>query len=137
MLKPPYITYTPYTPYIPVYYTFPNQNTSYLPHFENRPNYPPVDPSILIKSAQKSTELLNDAQKVSHGFTNSSAFSKQLIEAAQQSKNEEVKRLLSTLATNSKSEIHYNPDGIHITFKPKEPFNNCCIVTLSLKWGNI
>ncbi len=99
--------------------------------------YPPVDPTIFMKSAHQSQDLLNDAQKLSNQLSNSTSFSKEIIEAAQQSKTEKVKQMINTLALKNHSDIYYNPNGITITLKPKEQHNNCCTVTLSMKWQNI
>lgn len=138
MHRLPYINYTPYNPYIPAYYMIPQPQTFYYPaNIGHRIiTFPPVDPTIFMKSANKSQELLEDAQKVSTQVSKSQAFSKQIIEAAQESKKDKVKQMLSTLDLKNRSEVYYNPDGIIITLKPKEPHNNCCKVTLALKWQN-
>lgn len=133
----PFINYTPYNPYIPAYYMHPQSQTFYYPtNIEQRITYPAADPTLFMKSASQSQDLLNDAQKVSNQLSHSHNLSKNIIEAAQQSKTEEVKRLLNTLALKNRYDVYYNPDGIIITLKPKEPINGCCVVTLSLKWQN-
>ncbi|MEH6943264.1 hypothetical protein [Bacillus sp. JJ722] len=133
----PYINYTPYNPYIPAYYMIP-QPLCYPANIRHRViTYPPVDPTIFMKSANKIQELLEDAHKLSAQVSKSHAFSKQIIEAAQESKTDKIKQLLSTLALKNRSDIYYNPDGIIITLKPKDPHNNCCTVSVSLKWQNL
>lgn len=136
MQKPPFYYFYPYNPLYnssesAQYYHFP----LYYNSFYNTRVFPTVNPTILMNSAKKSTELLSDAQKVTEGVYSSHDFSKQLMEAAQQSKTETVRQLIKSLALQNHSEIKYNPDGIQIILSPKDVSNNCCVVSLSLKWN--
>lgn len=136
MYNLPFYYNTTYSLYNPAFYVYPQQQITYPTFQQQQRVYPKVDPAIFMNSAKKSQDLLEDAQKVSNGVYHSHALSKQIMEAAQSSKTEQVKQLLASLALKNDSDIYYNPDGIVITLKPKDPRDNCCKVSLSLKWQN-
>ncbi|WP_019243773.1 MULTISPECIES: hypothetical protein [Bacillus] len=132
--------YYPYPVYYPAFISvdsFPHSLTTSAATFSSYPYariLPQINPNTFMNSARQSKDLLRDAQTVSEGVYKSHSFSKQLMEAAQQSNTELVKNLIASLAIQNHSEIAYNPDGIRITITPKNQTNNCCTVILSLKW---
>lgn len=127
----PYVSYP--IPSYPINYSMQTNPYNYTLMNQMRP-FPPVDPSTFMKSAKQSSSLLQDAQRISERISNSHDFSKKLMEAAQQSKPDIVQNLLKSIALENQSQITYNPDGIRITLKSKNPQTNCCTLMLSLKW---
>ncbi|WP_101843549.1 hypothetical protein [Halobacillus sp. Marseille-P3879] len=96
--------------------------------------YGEADPSILTQSANESRQLMKDASKVLDKLAESEEFDAQLMDAAQQSNDEEVKRLIHSIGVNSEVEVHYNPDGLRIEFRTSIEDVNCCKLHIALRW---
>lgn len=95
---------------------------------------PPVNPNLLCHSAKESKSLLTDVNKVVHEFENNKDFDTQLMTAAQDSNFKEVNRLIYSLGLTSEVTIKFNPDGIHLEFRPKEPNPKIASITIALRW---
>lgn len=96
--------------------------------------YPDVDTSLFIKSAAKALSLMDDAKLVMDKIKTSQSFSKDLMLAAQQSKQTEVERLVRSAGIKRKPNITYNPDGITIDFQEDFEGKDCCHIILKLRW---
>ncbi|WP_164669724.1 hypothetical protein [Virgibacillus doumboii] len=56
------------------------------------------------------------------------------MNAAQASDEAEVERLIHSLGITSDLDIHYDPDGLRLTFMSQVENTDCCILTVSLRW---
>ena len=87
--------------------------------FEQRPQFPPVDPKRFVSSAEKMKILLLDAQTVTSKIAASRSFAHNVMEAAQQSKTKEVEKLLSLPGVTNKPIVTYSPTSLTLTFNQK------------------
>lgn len=108
--------------FIPYYYLYPYRQ------------YPAVDPQILYDSATETNKLMSEASLVLDRLSTSKEFGSQVMHAAQTSNNEEVERLIHSLGITSDLDIHYNPDGLRLTFESQVENTDCCILKVSLRW---
>ncbi|KGR79213.1 hypothetical protein CD29_07665 [Ureibacillus manganicus DSM 26584] len=72
---------------------------------------------------------MSDANKVVEMFSTSKDFSTKVMDAAQHSNREEVKRLIRSNGVTSQIEVYFNPDGIRLEFRSK-----CCQLLVVLRW---
>lgn len=105
----------------------PAQNTQPSP-------YPPVDPELLYESANQSSKLMKEASMVLDKLASSKEFGARLMDVAQQSKTEEVERLIHSVGITSDVDVTYNPDGLELVFKSKVKNLDCCKLSISLRW---
>ncbi|RUL49880.1 MULTISPECIES: hypothetical protein [Lysinibacillus] len=96
--------------------------------------YPPVDSDLLYQSANESKKLMEDASKVLERLSTSRDFDTRIMDHAQQSDMEEVKRLIDSIGITSKVDIHFNPDGLRLEFSSEVEGSDCCKLTISLRW---
>lgn len=96
--------------------------------------YPNVDITQFTQSAKAIQKLFKDATAISTKIANDPVFAKQLMEKAQQSKQEEVQKQLQSIGTESEINISFNPNTIHITLSPKKGESPCCQLTFLLYW---
>lgn len=82
--------------------------------------YPNVDITQFTQSAKAIQKLFKDATAISSKIANDPVFAKQLMEKAQQSKQEEVQKQLQSIGIGSEINISFNPNTIHITLSPKK-----------------
>ncbi len=102
----------------------------------NRPVYfPPIDTSLFTSSAKTMQDVVRDAGTLSHVISTSHPFAQQLMHAAQQSNNPEVRRLLQTLGIRSAINTSFDPDSIRITLSRRANNIECCRLTVSFRWG--
>ncbi|WP_088322118.1 hypothetical protein [Ureibacillus manganicus] len=94
-----------------------------------RSQLPPVDTTLLHESAKETQKLMSDANKVVEMFSTSKDFSTKVMDAAQHSNREEVKRLIRSNGVTSQIEVYFNPDGIRLEFRSK-----CCQLLVVLRW---
>ncbi|UOQ84936.1 hypothetical protein [Gracilibacillus salinarum] len=103
-------------------------------HHWQRP-YPPVDPNTLYQSANQSQKILQEARMVLTKFAESKEFDTELMNAAQASNHEEVRRLIHSIGDiSSKIEVHFNPDSIRLEFSSNDANSDCCHVIIALRW---
>ncbi|MBA2877394.1 hypothetical protein HNR63_000421 [Anoxybacillus kamchatkensis] len=96
--------------------------------------YPNVDITQFTQSAKAIQKILKDATTISTKIANDPTFAKQLMEKAQQSKQEEVQKQLQSIGIESEMKISFNPNTIHITLLPKKGESPCCQLTFLLYW---
>ncbi|AQR79670.1 hypothetical protein ABND49_05280 [Paenibacillus larvae] len=89
---------------------------------------------MIMQSAKTIKILLRDANQVMNKISESPAFSKKLMEAAQTGKSSEVNRLIQTTGISSRADSSYTPDGLHIVIRPEEKELSCCILKIGLRW---
>ncbi|MBS4173929.1 hypothetical protein [Bacillus sp. FJAT-49736] len=116
----------------------------YPPYYYHYPPYPkycyplrqylPVDPKMFMNSARKMDPLIKDAQALMRHISTTEAFAKKLMDAAQHSKINEVKKMISETGIKSKSEIRFNPSGLILILTPKNDPSDCCHVELRVRW---
>jgi len=100
----------------------------------NRSPFPPVNPELLTESASQSNKLMKEASMILDKLSSSKEFSTRLMDFAQQSNTEEVKRLIQSVGITSDVSINYNPDGLELEFKSKVQNIDCCKLSISLRW---
>lgn len=111
---------------------YPKRTTMYA---ETQRQFPEVDPKLLHESANISRKLMQDATLVLNRFASSLEFGKQVMTAAQESKTEEVLRLIKSTGADSASEVHFNPDSLRVKFESKTSQDaDCCQLLIILKW---
>lgn len=86
------------------------------------------------ESTNKRKQSSKDATTISTKIANDPTFAKQLMEKAQQSKQEEVQKQLQSIGIESEMKISFNPNTIHITLSPKKGESPCCQLTFLLYW---
>ena len=91
-----------------------------------------ADPGLFMKSAQSARSLLADVKKVIDTVATSKPFSTRLMNAARDSKMEEVKSMVRKTGIQLEPEISFTPDGIHFEFKPKSGTSSRILIIL--KW---
>ncbi|SFA43108.1 hypothetical protein SAMN05216169_100718 [Anoxybacillus pushchinoensis] len=96
--------------------------------------YPNVNITQFTQSAKSVQKLLKDATAISTKIANDPTFAKQLMEKAQQSKQEDVQKQLQSIGIESEMNISFNPNTIHITLSPKKGESPCCQLTFFLYW---
>lgn len=96
--------------------------------------YPPVDPNLLYQSANETKKLMKDASVVLQKLSESKEFDEKLMYAAQASDMEEVNRLIDSIGVTSKINIHFNPDGLRLTFSSQVSSTDCCRLVIALRW---
>ncbi|MWC31285.1 ankyrin repeat domain-containing protein [Paenibacillus sp. MMS18-CY102] len=107
-------------------------------NFPRRPmlarELPPVDPAMLERSARTFQPMVQDASKLISRLSERS-FATPLMAAAQAGHQQEVDRMIRTVATNSRIQTKYTPSGIVLTIEPSDAASTCCNLTMTLKWG--
>lgn len=110
---------------------YPYNNHYHHPKFRQ---FPPVDPSMFMHSAQKSLPYIHDANKIMTHIKQSEAFSRKLMSAAQESKTAEVEKMIKDLIQTN-PDITFTPSSLTILFTEKN--NNaisCCRMVLNVRW---
>lgn len=138
-MQNPYYNY-----YHPIHTGWPNNQPSQIPAIEfsipidsyNRQTaFPEVNPTEFVNSSKQVLILLQDAQVLSQSLIETE-FAKKIMDAAQQSKTELLKEILSTLPINSKVNASYTPNSVTITFTPiQQSGSPVATVTLNLVWN--
>ncbi|MFG6149321.1 hypothetical protein [Halobacillus sp. B23F22_1] len=106
----------------------------YQPYYWGGRQYESIDPTLLTESAAESRKLMQDASKVLEKLAESKEFDAQLMQAAQQSNDEEVERLIASIGVTSEVDIHYNPDGLRLEFRRSIDGYECCKLQIALRW---
>ncbi len=118
----PHIQY-PYPPQMPVYYA-PRQ-------------FPPVQPEVFMESSKKMLPLLRSAETLVVQVSKSESFSRKLMDAAQKSNVDEVKKLVQSTGVQVTPKIDFNPDGLNLNFDAKTGDVDCCHLGVTLRWRNL
>lgn len=96
--------------------------------------YPEVNTTLFKQSATKAITLMSDVNIVMKKIETSDAFSKDLMSAAQESKQAEVEKLIKSTGIKKSPKITYNPDGITLNFQDFVGEKECCHIILQLRW---
>ncbi|RSD27533.1 hypothetical protein [Mesobacillus subterraneus] len=96
--------------------------------------YPEVNAALFRTSAEKAIALMADANLVMKQILTSDSYSKNLMEAAQKSDQQEVERLVQSAGIKKKPKITYNPDGITMNFVDYVDEKECCHIITQLRW---
>ncbi|RHW42624.1 hypothetical protein D1B31_03255 [Neobacillus notoginsengisoli] len=83
-----------------------------------------------MSSARALRPALAEAGILANKIAGSRDFSKQIMDAAQQSKPDAVRRLIVSAGIRKNVQITYNPDGVTIDLAEQ----GCCKVSLSMRW---
>lgn len=95
-------------------------------------HYPPIDTKRFQSSANEFLQLLKQAELVVTQIEQSPEFSKELMQAAQQSNQVRVDQLIASIDNSITAETHYTPDGIQLKYRDKK--GRCCVLTIGLSW---
>ncbi|NQX63895.1 hypothetical protein [Paenibacillus qinlingensis] len=121
--------------YPPVHYhQYPVHPYHYAPYWAWDRNFPPVNTKMLSNSVVTSEHLLKEASIVVKKLTDP-AIAQQLMTNAQSGNQKEVDRIVKTFGSDSTIETSYSPSAIQFVVGPRITGNQCCRVTLMLKWG--
>ncbi len=77
---------------------------------------------------------MNDASIVLNQLADSVEFGEAVMSAAQESNEEEVKRLIQSTGISSDVDISFNPDNIRMEFKSQVDGDECCQLQISVRW---
>lgn len=114
--------------------SFSHADTRMLQNPAKQSPFPAVNPDLLYESAQVSRKLMAEASVVLEKLATSKDFDSQLMDAAQRSNNEEVNRLIRSIGIMSDVDVHYTPDGLRLEFKSHVADQECCQLTIALRW---
>lgn len=115
-------------------------NQYYYPHpqyydVRARPQYPPVDVSIFSHSVTALQKIAHEASNVLDKFADRK-FSRNLLTAAQKGNQQEVDRLIKSIGSPLPISATYTPTGLLLKIHPKAKEEQCCTLTMYLRWGN-
>ncbi|GKS12166.1 hypothetical protein YDYSY3_31660 [Paenibacillus chitinolyticus] len=137
MYSPPYPVPYPFCPpvFVSAVHGLPAGPGPYPRLPENPgPGYPSVEPKQLISSAASFRKLLADGNVILARLSDE-PFARRLMTAAQAGRKQEVDRLMKDIAISSVLTARYTPSGLIVTVTPGVQDPACCILTMSLKWG--
>ncbi|MEY9095164.1 hypothetical protein [Paenibacillus sp. RC84] len=135
MYSPPYPVPYPYCPhaFVPAVHGLP-AGPGPFPRLPENSGYPPVEPKQLISSAASLRKLLADGNVVLARLSDE-PFARRLMTAAQAGRKQEVDRLMKSIAISSVLAARYTPSGLVMTVTPGDQDLACCVLTMSLRWG--
>ncbi|WP_286230952.1 hypothetical protein [Neobacillus mesonae] len=120
----------------PAYHYFPSYPTNMMTFHPPR-TYPPVDTKIFSHSIQ-SFKLLMQQGSILLDRLGNLQFSKKVMDAAQQGKQDEVNRLIKSIGLKVPVKTTFNPSGVQFELStnssPSSP-NDCCTLNINMKWG--
>lgn len=96
--------------------------------------FPPANPSILQKAAQKEMTLLEDVKTLLEKIAASNQFSADIMNAAQESNSQKVERLIRSSGVRNMPGVSYTPDGIRLNFSDELNGKECCQLNIKLRW---
>ena len=111
-------------------------NGYYLhPHYRQN-QYPPVDIGYFQQSLTAYQTLLQDGSVIMNSLSSSPEMMKNLMEAAQEGKDEEVDSIIKATGVTSIVDTSFTPDSVTFTlYADAEEFSKCCTLKMNLKWG--
>ncbi|MFC2947372.1 hypothetical protein [Virgibacillus sediminis] len=116
------------------YYPYYCPGCYYGPVYPSVRQYPPVDPDFFHQSANEMKKLMQDVSLVLDKLADSKEFDEQVMHAAQVADQEEVERLIESAGISSAVEITFNPDNIRLEFSSKIEGEDCCHISIALRW---
>ncbi|MCM3765118.1 hypothetical protein [Neobacillus niacini] len=126
--------YTPHYPVLPPSQFYPVYTIG--PYVPPRA-YPPVDIKI-FESSVKSFRLLMAQGSLLLDRLGDISFARRIMTAAQQGNNAEVDRLIKTTGLKIPVITQFTPTGVNFilgTQTTQAHPNNCCTLTINMKWG--
>ncbi|SDH01262.1 hypothetical protein SAMN05192534_101316 [Alteribacillus persepolensis] len=91
-------------------------------------------PVFLQRSAENMQQLLSEADVVSKRLSESYDDAAQLMQAAQDSKKDEVLEIIRSFGVTEECDVFYTPDGIQVEFMSYIDDVHCCKLTMLLRW---
>lgn len=117
---------------------FPPSQSYYAPIYSPRANpyrqYPQVNPSTFMSSAQNMKIIMRDASALLNKMADSREFSYSLMSAAQESNQQKMENLVKSAGIQTSPKVTYNPDGLKLSFTTQVNNVDCCHLTLDLRW---
>jgi hypothetical protein len=114
-------------------YSYPVNHQEIRHYLYYRP-FPPVNPDILFDSALEAKKLMNDVSNVLDKLRESKEFDTILMNAAQDSNYDEVKRLIKSIGLESDVDIRFDPHGMQLEFMSMDKTKSISSVKVSLRW---
>lgn len=96
--------------------------------------YPTVDPATFMSSAKDMEKIMKDASILLDKMAASRTFSFQLMSAAQASQQQKVSAIIKSTGITHIPKVRYTPDGLVLEFQSKNQLQDCCGLTLNLRW---
>ncbi|MCG7346017.1 hypothetical protein MHZ92_18040 [Sporosarcina sp. ACRSL] len=96
--------------------------------------FPPVNIRKFDVSAHRFKEVMDQANRFIGALIASDDFARRLMDAAQQSNQREVERLVRSTGVTIKYQINYTPDGLRIDFTNRDAEHSCCTLRMALNW---
>ncbi|WP_010174544.1 hypothetical protein [Bacillus coahuilensis] len=97
-------------------------------------DFPPVDPNIFMNSAKTTLPIMEDGILLMKKISTDVQFATHIMDAAQQSDNQKVKKLVNSIGMTTEPSLNFNPDGFSIHFMESDGSADCCKVDLSVRW---
>ncbi|WP_066291516.1 hypothetical protein [Bacillus sp. FJAT-29937] len=126
---------TPHFPYGQnLFYITPYQFPYYPFHGMSNRQYPTVDPGTFMSSAKDMENIMRDVSLLLTKMASSRAFSFELMSAAQASKLEKVNIMIKSTGIKHIPKVSYTPDGLVLHFESVNQLQDCCSLSLKLRW---
>ena len=123
--------------YQPAYrHTIP-PHSNFRPFHSHYRSYPPVETKTFMSSSDKTLVLLDNAKTVLEKIKSDKDFAFQLMNAAQNSNNQEVHKLIASTGLKVQPVVSFNPDGMRLVFDQKLGEVDCCHVIVIVRWRDI
>jgi len=87
-----------------------------------------------MTSAKYMQSLMKDASVLLEKMADSKEFAKQLMNAAQESKQKLIEDQIKQTGIQNIPIVTYTPDGLKLRFSKEVDQINCCNLTLSVRW---
>lgn len=86
-------------------------------------------------SAKDMEILMKDASRLLAEMAESKKFSFELMNAAQQSNMNKVEKMIKSTGIQMIPKVKYTPDGLTLNFDSGKDYDDCCQLTLKLRWS--
>ncbi|MBU9712186.1 hypothetical protein [Evansella tamaricis] len=113
-------------------------HTFYLdrPVREQNSPFPPVKTELFEESLYAYEELMEQGKIILNSLQSSKELIRELMNAAQESNDEEVDRIIQSTGVSSIVNTSYTPNGVTFTlYADSESVSRCCTLTMYLRWG--
>lgn len=125
-------TFTPYP--FPSFSPVNNQPSYFYHPIPYNRSFPEVNPNTFMTSAKYMQSLMKDASVLLEKMADSKEFAKQLMSAAQESKQNLIEDQIKHTGIQNIPIVTYTPDGLKLQFSKEVDQINCCNLTLALRW---
>lgn len=96
--------------------------------------FPQVDPSKFMNSAKYMQSLMRDASTLLDKMADSKDFAFKLMSLAQESKQKQIEKQIQETGIKNIPKVDYTPDGLRLKFETDSEHENCCTLTLAVRW---